>query len=446
MHIIVIGAGEVGSHIVETLVLGGHDVVLIERDVERAANARERLDALVLDGNGASPDVLEAAGIGRASLLVAVTDNDDSNLIACMAARSMSTNDRLRTVARVRDRSYFRGRSAAMHGALGIDLVISPDRTTANDIADALELPGAVSVEQFAGGRLVVGEVIVHEGSPALGRTFGDLRRTGHVVAGFTRDGTLSIAYDETDVHVGDHLFVLSPRTDAARTVGYLAGTTTRAKRIMVVGATEIGLHLSRRLARTGRIVTLVESGRARAVMAAERSDDVLVLRAEGTDRQTLVEEGITDVDAFIACTDNDGDNLLAALTARQLGARSAFALVSRSDYLPLVDAMRVDAAYSPRMHTADAILRFVRRGEVERLHQFVGGAEMIELFAGARSVAAQADIRDLKLPRECVVSAIVRGDAVIYPRGDDRISVGDRVVVLAQPGAIATVERLFQR
>ena len=190
MHIIVIGAGEVGSHIVETLVLGGHDVVLIERDIERAANARDRLDALVLDGNGASPDVLAAAGIEGAALLVAVTDNDDSNLIACLAGRSMTSRDKLRTVARVRDRSYFRGRSAVMHGALGIDLVISPDRTTANDIADALELPGAVTVEPFAGGKLVVGEVIVHADSPALGRSFLELRETGHVVAGFCRSPT----------------------------------------------------------------------------------------------------------------------------------------------------------------------------------------------------------------------------------------------------------------
>lgn len=444
MHIIVIGAGEVGSHIVETLVLGGHDVVLIERDVERASNARDRLDALVLDGNGASPDVLAAAGVERASLLVAVTDNDDSNLIACMAGRSMSS-DRLRTVARVRDRSYFRGRSAVMHGALGIDLVISPDRTTANDIADALELPGAVTVEQFAGGRLVVGEVIVQTDSPALGRSFLELRETGHVVAGFTRRGALSIAYDESTVEVGDHLFVLSPRADASRTVGYLAGGVPKAKRIMIVGATEIGLHLSRRLARTGRHVTLVEAKRARAVAAAERADDVLVLRAEGTDREVLVEEGIADIDAFVACTDDDGDNLLAALTARQLGARTAFALVSRSDYLALVDAMSVDAAFSPRMHTADAILRFVRRGEVERLHQFVGGAEMIELRPAASCAATRAPLRELKLPRECIVSAIVREDEVVYPRGADRVHVGDRVVVLAQPGAIAAVERLFQ-
>ncbi|MCB0880053.1 MAG: Trk system potassium transporter TrkA [Thermoleophilia bacterium] len=445
MHIIVIGAGEVGSHIVETLVLGGHDVVLIERDIERAANARDRLDALVLDGNGASPDVLAAAGIERAALLVAVTDNDDSNLIACLAGRSMTSRDKLRTVARVRDRSYFRGRSAVMHGALGIDLVISPDRTTANDIADALELPGAVTVEPFAGGKLVVGEVIVHADSPALGRSFLELRETGHVVAGFTRGGKLSIAYDESTVEAGDHLFVLSPRSEAARTVGYLAGTTNKVKRVMIVGATEIGMHLSRRLARTGRAVTLVESQRARAVAAAERSDDVLVLRAEGTDRETLVEEGIADIDAFVACTEDDGDNLLAALTARQLGARTAFALVSRSDYLALVDAMSVDAAFSPRMHTADAILRFVRRGEVERLHQFVGGAEMIELRAAPECAATRGALRELKLPRDCIVSAIVRGDDIVYPRGNDTVEVGDRVVVLAQPGAIASVERLFQ-
>ncbi len=445
MHIIVIGAGEVGSHIVETLVLGGHDVVLIERDIERAGAARERLDALVLDGNGASPDVLAAAGIDRASLLVAVTDNDDSNLIACLAGRSMAGGERLRTVARVRDRSYFRGRSAVMHGALGIDLVISPDRTTANDIADALELPGAVTVEQFAGGRLVVGEVIVHDDSPAVGKTFRELRDTGHVVAGFTRGGSLSIAYDETVVESGDHLFVLSPRADASRTVGYLAGGSAKVRRVMVVGATEIGLHLSRRLARTGRAVTLVESKRARAVAAAERSDDVLVLRAEGTDRATLVEEGIDEIDAFVACTEDDGDKLLAALTARELGARTAFALVSRRDYLALVDAMSVDAAFSPRMHTADAILRFVRRGEVERLHQFVGGAEMIELRAAQDCAATGGTLRELKLPRECIISAIVRDEQVTYPRGSDRIEVGDRVVVLAQPGAIAAVERLFQ-
>jgi trk system potassium uptake protein TrkA len=445
VHIIVIGAGEVGSHIVETLVLGGHDVVLIERDLERASNARERLDALVLDGNGASPDLLEAAGVGRASLLVACTDNDDSNLIACMAGRSMA-GDRLRTVARVRDRSYFRGRSAVMHGALGIDLVISPDRTTANDIADALEMPGAVTVEQFAEGKLVVGEVIAQAVSPALGKSFRELRELGHVVAGFTRAGKLSIAYDESTVEVGDHLFVLSPRERAARTVAYLAGATQKVKRVMIVGATELGLHLARRLARTGRAVTLVESQRARAVAAAARSDDILVLRAEGTDRETLVEEGIADIDAFVSCTNDDGANLLAALTARQLGARTAYALVSRSDYLALVDAMSVDAAFSPRMHTADAILRFVRRGEVERLHQFVGGAEMIELRPTTPCAATRATLRELALPRDCVVSAIVRNDDVAYPRGDDTIEVGDRVVILALPSAIAAVERLFQK
>jgi trk system potassium uptake protein TrkA len=342
--------------------------------------------------------------------------------------------------------TYFSGMSATMRGSLGIDMVISPDRTTADDMASALLLPGAVSVELFADRLITVAEVIAGTESPAIGRSFGELRTLeGVTVAGVARAGQLSIAYDESVVEKGDHMFVVAESANARRIVGKLAGHAITNKQVMIYGASKVGMHLSRRLVKARRRVTLIEPRIEVANFAADRLSDVLVLHADGADRSVLQQEGVGDIDAFVAASENDASNLLTALTARQLGARSAIATVSRSGYLPLVDVMGIDAVFSPRMHTADAILRYVRRGSVERLHQFTTGAEMLEFHASDSCDAIRAPLRELGLPRNCIVCAIVRDNEVLYPRGNALVQGGDKVIVLAQPDAISDVEQVFE-
>lgn len=440
-----IGAGAVGSEVAEKLALAGHDVVVIERHGPRADAAEERLDALVLRGNGASPSILDRAGIRQARLLVAVTDSDEANLIACLSARSLAPATSLRTVARVRDDSYYDGLASESHGRLGIDLVIHPDRSTADDLAEAVLLPGAVNVEQFADGLLVMAEVIVSSSSAAIGQDFASLRvQRDHLVAGVMRDGALSIAYDDSTVQSGDHLFLVSGRKDVIREVAFMAGDTERVRHAMVMGASTIGMHLARRLLARGIDVKLLELDEQRATAAAHSLDGALVLHGDATSRELLLQEGVTDLHAFVAASSDDAGNLLSALTARQLGAHLTLAVLSRAEYTPLALEMGIDASVSPRQHTADTILRFVRSGSVVRLHHVVGGAEMLEFAPAKGAPIVGRPLRDAGVPRECVISAIVCGRRVTYPRGSDVIEAGDRVVVLAQPSAVPELERLF--
>jgi trk system potassium uptake protein TrkA len=444
MHVIVVGLGEVGQNIVRTLSAERHEVKVVDSDPERVEAMQGELDALVLVGNGASPRFLQEVGAAEADLLCAVTQSDEANVIAALAGHQLGAK---RTVARVRDEDYFGTDESFARDVLGIDFVIQPERAAADHLAEAVVLPGAVQVEHFADGRVTVAETIVSARSPLIGHALRDRRmKPPHAVVGIIRDGRTLAAEPGHRVKQGDHLLIAAARGDIAAAISYVAGEAVQIRDVTIFGAGRIGVPLARRLIGAGGLrVTLMERDPDRARHVAERLPGATVLLEEGVGKDALLAHGVDRAGAFVACAGDDRANLLAALHAKQLGAALALAVVSREEFVPLVDALGIDAAVSPRLVTAEAILRSLRGERVQAMRLLLGGAEVLEVEAEPGCRAEGRTIEQTDSIGRTHVAALVRDGRVVIADGDQRIQAGDRVLVFSPRQGLSEVRRTFE-
>lgn len=445
MKTIVIGAGEVGVNVARTLSADGHDVTIVDRDPDRCAALRGEIDALVIEGNGGSPRLLAEVDAGSVDLLAAVTHSDEANVIAALGARQLGART---TVARVRDPEFFGADESFARDVLGIDFVIDPDRATASDIAAALQLPGAVSVEYFGDGRLALAEIIVTDHSPLLGVELAQRERPHPAfIVGLSRGGAESLIRPEVVPQQGDHLLVAMPTEQARPAVAHLAGGTREVRNCVIFGGGRIGLRLAKLLEPTRIRVMMLERDATRARFLAERLPRVTVMHDEGVSRAAQEAAHVGDADAFVACAGDDRANLLAALHAKRVGADLCMSIVSREEFTPLIDALAIDASFSPRLITAEAILRFVHTQTVRAIHLLRSGFEVIELEAeeGARIVGKGLGETQGML-RGCRVGAVLRGTEALVPHKGMKILAGDRVLMLGVAGALSGVEPFFAR
>ena len=444
MRAIVVGLGEVGQNVARTLSAERHEVKVVERDPARVALMQGEIDALVIEGNGASPKFLAEIGVGRADLLCAVTQSDEANVIAALAGHQLGAKQ---TIARVRDDEYFGHDESFARDVLGIDFVIHPERATADDLAEAIMLPGAVQVEHFADGLVSVAEVILSDRSPVAGSPLRERRlKPPHAVVGIIREGRTQAAEPGYRPRPGDHLLIAAARDDIAATVAYVAGRAAAVRDVMIFGAGRIGLPLARRLETTnGMNVTLMESDAERARYVAERVRRATVLHEEGIGKEVLLAQGVGEAGAFVACAGDDRANLLAALHAKQAGVGLGLAVVSREEFVPLVDALGIDAAFSPRLVTAEAILRSMRGENVHAMHLLLGGSEVLEVHAEPGCRAEGRTVEQANSIGWTHVAAIVRDGRVLMPDAGERVRAGDRVLVFSPRQGVADVRRTFK-
>jgi trk system potassium uptake protein TrkA len=443
VRVIVIGAGEVGQHIARTLSGERHDITVVDQDEERVESLRSDLDALVVAGNGASPKVLADLGAADADLVCGVTQSDEANVIAALAGHQLGAK---RTVARVRDDDYFGQDEAFARDVLGIDFVIHPERATADDLAEAILLPGAVHVEHFGDGRVSVAESILTSRSPLIGAQLGDRRMVRpNFIFGLIRDGKAVAAEPFHSPKAGDHILVAAAREDIGEVVGHIANRAMKARDVVVFGGGRIGLPLARRLEATDDArVTVIERDPERARYAAERLARNSVILEEGVGKDALLTHGVDRVGAFVACAGDDRANLLAAMHAKQLGAELCLAVVSREEFTPLVDALGIDAAFSPRLVTAEAILRSIRGENVHSMYLLMGGAEVLEVQADPGCAAEGRTVQDTARRAHTRVAALIRDGEVIIPRGEERVRGGDRMVIFNAIRGVADVRSTF--
>jgi trk system potassium uptake protein TrkA len=443
VRVIVIGAGEVGQHIARTLSSERHNVTIVDQDADRVEALRGDLDALVVVGNGASPKTLADLGAADADLLCGVTQSDEANVIAALAGHQIGAK---RTVARVRDDDYFGQDESFAHDVMGIDFVVHPERATADDLAEAILLPGAVHVEHFADGKVSVAESILTSRSPLVGAQLGDRRMVRpNFIFGLIRDGKAVAAEPFHRAKAGDHILVAAARDDIGEVVAHLAGRVVKARDVMIFGAGRIGLPLARRLEDADEVrVTVMERDPERARYAAERLAHNSVILEEGIDKDVLLAHGVDRAGAFVACAGDDRANLLAAMHAKQLGAELCLAVVSREEFTPLVDALGIDAAFSPRLVTAEAILRSIRGENVHAMYLLIGGAEVLEVQADPGCEAEGRTVQDTARRAHTRVAAVVRDGQVIIPRGEERVRGGDRMVIFNAIRGVADVRSTF--
>jgi len=442
MRVVIIGVGEVGFNAARLLSHEGHRVVVVDGDEALLERAGQQLDALVMHGNGASPRVLREAGIQNSDLLVAATSTDEVNIVACLAAKAQGVP---RTVARLHNPDYHDPQEPFARDLLGIDFVIHTEQMAAEEIREALLVPGAVNVETFAGASIEVAEVVLKEGSPVVGCAVRDVRLPGRsLIVGVVRGGEALVPEGNTVLEARDHVFLICERQNVSEVVGAVAATTAPVRNVMILGGGRIGLLLALSLEEVGIAVKVIEKDATRARYVAAQLRKGLALHDEGVSREFLLQERVDRTDAFVAVTGDDRTNLLAAMNARHLGAGLTVAGISRAEFAPLSEALGVDIAISPRLLAAGAILRFVRRGQVAAVTLLESGAQVIEMWVPEGCRVAGRPLARVDFPEGAIVGAVSRNGEVIVPSGKDVLRPEDKAVVFTVEAAVNEVEGLF--
>lgn len=439
------GAGKVGFNLAQML-SSEHDVLVIEKNDERREIIGELLDIQTLNGNGASPAVLREANIRGADMLIAVTEMDEINMVACMVAKQFGVP---RTVARVRNPEYTEGpHTDISYANLGIDMVINPEQVTAREIAKLIEVPEALNVEYYAEGRIQMVEVKIGPQAPVIGKKLKELNIPNQcLIACILRNNSMTVARGEDMIQNGDLVFIIVRTRDTVMVEKIIGKQMGRTRSITILGAGRTSYYLTDYLLKKKfDSVKVIEKDRTMAKYFAQRMPEALIINGDGTDPALLNEENIGKSDVFVAITDDDKINLLVSLLAKNLGVKKTITQVRRSDYSTLIEQVGIDIAISPRLLTAEAILRFIRRGNIVSVTLLEGDkAEVLELIVPFRSRVANRSLRQINLPMGTLVGAIRRKDEVIIPRGSDIIKPGDQVMVFTLPQYVSTIEKFFQ-
>jgi len=444
MKIIIIGAGKVGFSLAQRLSSEKHDIVVIEKDSERKEIIDKYLDVMTIRGNGASPRVLEAAGVRTSDLLIAVTDLDEVNMIACMIAKKYGAK---KTIARIRDSEYAEGSFEFFSSNIGIDYIINPELVTAVEISKVLKVPAALGVEDYANGKVQLVELRVDPNSKIVGQTLKEAEFPPSVlIAAILRNDKIIIPKGDDILAKGDIVFLLG-QTESMEKAEEIIGTALPpVKRVMILGGGRTGLYLAKILESYDMDVKLIESDLEQCEYLSSELEKTLVLHGDGSDLDLLYEESAGDADAFIALTNDDKTNFLIALLAKELGAKKTIVQVKRSDYIPILERVAgIDVSISPRIITAAFILKLVRRGDVVSVSLLESDkAEVLELEIKNPAPYLDIPLYKVHFPNDTLVGAIVRGEKVIIPNGQDVLKLGDKVVVFALPQQVSKVENFF--
>lgn len=446
MRVIVVGAGTIGSNIAERLAIERHEVTVVERNPARLA-ALGDIDVRLVEGSGSHPDVLEKAGAGTAEMLLAVTDSDEVNLVACLVGRLV--NPGIIQIARVRAESLADDAKIKNSQALAIKYIINPEEEAAEKVQRILQMPQAQDILPFAEGRVLLVAFPVSADAPIAGRPLKDAaaEEAGRLlIAGFERQGALGVPTGDTVLKPGDRVYIATTRTHLDAACRLVGRPWKPVRDVMVYGGGRVGLLVARGLEARGVRVKLIEPDEDHARELAEELRTTRVFHGNGNDEELLREENVAGMDAFVAASGDEEDNILSSLLAKSLGAKLGIALIDRPEYARIVGNLGIDAAVSPQLSAAGSILRHVRRGLVLSVAEIRDqDGEAIEYKALLTSDIVGRPLKELDFPRHAIVMAVVRGDKAIIPTGETVIEADDRVIVFARREAIGAVEARFQ-
>ena len=452
MKIIICGAGQVGWQIARHLSGERNDVTVIDTNAELVRRATDALDVQGVTGFASHPDVLDRAGARDADLVIAATHADEVNMVTCQVAHSVFQVPR--KIARLRSSAYLDAIYSDLYRAdhLAIDVVISPEREVAKAALQRLSAPTTFDVETFMKGRILMLGVVLEPDCPALHtplRQLNEIFSTLRAIVGGVRRGGRLFAPDPGDqLFAGDQVYIFTHADDVARTLEIFGKPPQKQERVTIIGAGNVGLAVARALeARPGRIrAKLIERDRTRAEFAADRLERTIVLNGDGLSAELLEEAGVPTTDAVLAVTDDDKTNILAAIRAKQAGAKMAITLINDPTLVPLMGALDIDAYISPRATTVSTILRHIRHGRVRDIYS-IGDAEAEVMEAQVLSTSPMSGraIRDIEFPEGVLIGAVQKGDRIIKPMPGTRLEEGDIVLIFALTHDVPEVERLLQ-
>jgi trk system potassium uptake protein TrkA len=461
MKIIILGAGQVGASVAENLVSEANDITLVDTSAEHLELLRDRLELRTVLGNAASPSVLRDAGADDADLLIAVTQSDQTNLCACRVAKALF-NLPIR-IARLRSTDFAEHPELLNDENFAVDFSICPEQIVTDYIKRLIAFPEALQVLEFAEGAVSLIGVRAFEGGPLVGHPLKALRyhmpNVAVRIAAIYREGEALIPEGDTTILAGDEVFCLAATVHIRQVMRELRRSDRPIRRILIAGGGNIGLRLARST-EADYNVKVIEFDKHRAAVIAAQLSRALVLRGDSTDERLLENEGIDEIDLFVALTNDDEDNIMSTSLAKRMGARRTLALINRKSYVDLVQGGPIDIAISPAQTSIGSLLAHVRRGDVVAVHSLRrGAAEALEIIAHGSekdSKVVGRKLQNVALPKGATIGAVVRDERrtdgtvlrrqVIIPHHDTVIEGGDHVIVFCtHKKLVRQVEKLFQ-
>ena len=446
MRIIIVGGGTVGVELASKLTEKDQDVVLIEKQREKLEKISRNLDIMLVEGNGASFKVLEQAGVNQTDILIAVTEIDEVNIIACLLAKNYGVG---KTVARVRNPEYTEENQLFTHDQLGIDIIINPEFVTAQEMAKMIRTPNVKGVEYFADGKVQMVGLTVETNSPIANKFVKDIDfpYSSNIVAILRSNEDAIVPSGMDKILPGDEIYLVGPEDLLSGLGGLTRRPDKKAQNILIIGGGRIGSQLCNILESYGNglKIKLVEKNYARCAELAEELSRTMVLQGDGTNLKFLREEDLKAVDVVVSTTGDDKTNLLSSVMTRKLGATRNIVEIIKADYEAVLDTLQVDTAISPRTLTAAKILKLIRKERVISM-KILGNekAEILELQVPQGSPIENKRLAQAKLPNGLLVGAIVRGDDIIIPGGKDVVKADDRVILFTTYKVSKEIDKFF--
>jgi trk system potassium uptake protein TrkA len=454
VYIIIAGAGIVGMHIASVLVEGKHEVTIVEPSDAVVEGVRHQLDVKTITGNATAPRVLREAEVSRADLIIAVTNNDETNMLICFLAKELGAT---MTVGRVRNPEYSgyfvtaakspsAARKIVRPKTLGIDLIINPEVAVADEMVQLLCGLCPSPVSSFANGRIQIGEFKIDQKS-LINKTLEKIKfPVPCITAAIARGANTFIPSSDTVLQKDDHIYLLSSQESMSELTSVFTQPQPPVRNVVVFGGRRVGYLVADGLEKQGISVMVIEDNYTRSQEIAAELKKATVIHGDATNRDFLIEQGVPSADAFVSTTENDELNILCALLAKNLGVPRALVSLNKPGYIALAEAIGADLAVSPLLLTASKIAHFVLHGGAISA-VFIGGQEIqaIEFAVNSTASIAQRSIPEAGLPKEVLCAAIIRDDKLIIPPDDSIIYPGDHLIVVSPLSATSSVEKLFK-
>jgi trk system potassium uptake protein TrkA len=447
MKIIIVGAGEVGFHIASHLSRENKDVVVIDSNLEALRRVSDHIDVQTIAGSGSSPVILEQAGIRDAEILLAVTNWDETNLVACLVADAISPATK--KMARIRNSDYDAYHDVFREKPPHIDTVINPEIEVVKTIERLMSFPGAVDVGELADGRVKLIGIRLEKDTQLTGVRLADLHTRVQgvrpLIAAILREDQLIIPMGNDQLMPGDLIYFISQEDRVMDTLKAFNKHADPVRRVLIIGGGRIGTRLAQRLEQKSIQTKIIEKQPDRCQILADQLNRTVVLCGDGSDQALLKEENVRDVDFVVTLTNDEETNILASLLARRLGARKAITRISKFSYFPLMMTIGIEQVVDPRLSAINSILQHIRRGKVLSAISLKGEeGEVMEAVALETSDIVKKPLKNLKFPKNALITAILRGEQVVIPSGDTMIEPNDRIIIFARREAIPKIEKIL--
>jgi trk system potassium uptake protein TrkA len=446
MKIIIAGAGDVGFHLAELLSYENQDIVLIDQNQEVLDHASTHLDVLSLRGDSSSLELLEQVNVSKADLVLAVTTSEKNNLLTAMVAKKLGAKQ---TIARVDSSAYLTESNCSIFHEMGVDILISPQELAAEEILRLIKQCSFTDVFDFEEGKLQLVGFTISDHSPLANIRVGDIPGLNPNVElkpiAILRGNETIIPSPQTYLRRNDHIYFISKKENITELTGIVGKKQVAVRNVMILGGTSLGKATARRLEGTYN-VTLIEKDKEKCKELAEEFNQTLIINGDASNLDLLIEEGLNNMDAFIALTENSETNIIASLAAKEQGVYKTIAQVENKEYIHLSQNIGIDTLINKKLIAANNIFRYVRKGQIEAITSLYGvDAEVIEFVVNKKNYMTKKPLSKLHIPKQALVGGVIRGDQSLIPNTDFQLNVDDRVIIFALPEAIPKLEKLFR-